>query len=133
MRLIGVAERALERMCRRTLSRVAFGKRIAEQTVTLEVLYFDGCPSHERLLPTLRELAAAHDAELVQRRVETVDDAQQARFLGSPSVRVDGRDVEVAAQARADYGLKCRLYRSPAGQSGLPPRQWIETALRAAR
>ena len=36
MRLIGVAERALEKMCRRTTRRVAFGKPIAEQTVTLE-------------------------------------------------------------------------------------------------
>ncbi|HKY91202.1 MAG TPA: acyl-CoA dehydrogenase family protein [Nevskiaceae bacterium] len=36
MRLIGVAERALEKMCQRTLSRVAFGKPVAEQTVTLE-------------------------------------------------------------------------------------------------
>ncbi|HYV66960.1 MAG TPA: acyl-CoA dehydrogenase family protein [Myxococcales bacterium] len=36
MRLIGVAERALEKMCRRTLKRVAFGKPIAERTVTLE-------------------------------------------------------------------------------------------------
>ena len=36
MRLIGMAERALEKMCKRTLGRVAFGKRIAEQTVTLE-------------------------------------------------------------------------------------------------
>ncbi len=36
MRTIGLAERALEDMCRRTLSRVAFGKPIAEQTVTLE-------------------------------------------------------------------------------------------------
>ena len=36
MRLIGVAERALESMCRRTLGRVAFGRPIAEQTVTLE-------------------------------------------------------------------------------------------------
>jgi acyl-CoA dehydrogenase len=36
MRLIGLAERALESLCRRTLSRVAFGRPIAEQTVTLE-------------------------------------------------------------------------------------------------
>jgi acyl-CoA dehydrogenase len=36
MRLIGMAERALEKMCKRTLSRVAFGKPVAEQTVTLE-------------------------------------------------------------------------------------------------
>src|SRR5262247_548417 len=36
MRLIGLAERALEDMCRRVKSRTAFGKRVAEQTVTLE-------------------------------------------------------------------------------------------------
>jgi len=36
MRLIGLAERALEDMCKRSLSRVAFGKRVAEQGVTLE-------------------------------------------------------------------------------------------------
>ncbi len=36
MRVIGVAERALEAMCKRTRSRVAFGKPISEQTVTLE-------------------------------------------------------------------------------------------------
>ena len=36
MRTIGVAERALEKMCKRSLSRVAFGKRISEQGVTLE-------------------------------------------------------------------------------------------------
>ena len=36
MRQIGLAERALERLCRRALSRVAFGKPVAEQGVTLE-------------------------------------------------------------------------------------------------
>jgi acyl-CoA dehydrogenase len=36
MRQIGLAERALERMCRRSLSRTAFGKMIAEQGVTIE-------------------------------------------------------------------------------------------------
>ncbi|HEX4896673.1 MAG TPA: acyl-CoA dehydrogenase [Solimonas sp.] len=36
MRLIGLAERALEKMCKRTLTRVAFGKPVAAQTVTLE-------------------------------------------------------------------------------------------------
>jgi acyl-CoA dehydrogenase len=36
MRLIGLAERALEKMCKRTLTRVAFGRPLAEQTVTLE-------------------------------------------------------------------------------------------------
>ena len=96
----------------------------------LEVLYFDGCPSHGQLMPTLRELADAHDAELVQSRVETTEHAHAARFLGSPSVRVNGRDVEPGTHTRFDYGIKCRLYRSPSGQSGLVPMEWIEQALR---
>lgn len=96
----------------------------------LEVLYFEGCPSHTQLMPTLRELAGAHGAELVQSRVESAEHAQAARFLGSPSVRVDGRDVEPGAHTRTDYGIKCRLYRSPSGQSCLPSTAWIEQALR---
>ena len=99
----------------------------------LEVLFFEGCPSHARLLPTLRELAGHHGAELVVIRVETPEHAGQARFLGSPSVRVDGRDVEPGADARTDFGMKCRLYRNDEGQSGVPPREWIARALDAAR
>ncbi len=97
--------------------------------MTLEVLYFDGCPSHDRLLPVLRELAAEHDVALEQLHVETAEQAEQSRFLGSPTVRVDGVDVEPGAQERTDFGLKCRIYRSSEGQSGLPPREWIERAL----
>lgn len=98
----------------------------------LEVLYFDGCPSHERLLPYLRELAAEHGVELEQQAIETTEHAEQTRFLGSPSVRVSGADVEPGAEQRTDYGLKCRLYRSPEGQSGLPPHEWIEHAILTA-
>jgi hypothetical protein len=97
--------------------------------VTLEVLYFDGCPSHERLLPVLRELAAERGVEVTQRRIENAAQAEQERFLGSPSVRVNGVDVEPGADGRTDFGLRCRLYRSPDGQSGLPPLAWITRAL----
>jgi hypothetical protein len=62
----------------------------------VELLYFDGCPSHERLLPRLRELVAeaGPDGQVELRRVETIDEAERERFLGSPTVRVDGRDVD---------------------------------------
>ena len=98
----------------------------------VEVLYFDGCPSHARLMPTLLALASAHDAEIVQCRVETLKEAEEVRFLGSPSVRVDGRDIEPGAESRTDYGMKCRLYQSATGRSGLPPHEWIERALKRA-
>jgi hypothetical protein len=104
----------------------------ARSDVKLEVLYFDGCPSHDRLLPALREFAVGRGVELEERRIETAEHAEQARFLGSPSVRVNGVDVEPGSEERTDFGLKCRLYRSAAGQSGLPPHGWIERALREA-
>jgi hypothetical protein len=98
----------------------------------LEVLFFEGCPSHDELLPTLQELTSEHGAELVSTAVETHEHAEQARFLGSPSVQVEGRDIEPGAETRTDFGMKCRLYRSEQGQSGVPPREWIGRALREA-
>ena len=97
----------------------------------VELLYFDGCPSYESLLPRLRELLASEgigrDVELV--RVETPDAAEEQRFLGSPTVRIDGEDVDPGAAERDAYGLKCRLYRTPGGQSPVPPDDWIRAAL----
>lgn len=98
--------------------------------MTLEVLYFDGCPSYERLLPVLRALAAEHGLRLSERRIADAAHAERMRFLGSPSVRVNGVDVEPGAHGRTDFGMNCRLYRSPDGQSGLPREEWIRRALR---
>jgi hypothetical protein len=97
----------------------------------VEVLFFDGCPSHERLLPRLTQLIdeAGVDAELVLRRVESLEAAEAERFLGSPTVRIDGRDIDPTADDRDDYGLKCRLYRTPEGASGTPPDDWVRSVL----
>jgi hypothetical protein len=61
--------------------------------------------------------------------VESHEHALQQRFLGSPTVRVNGMDVEPGADARRDYGIKCRLYRTTAGIARVPPRTWILAAL----
>jgi len=100
----------------------------------VELLYFEGCPSYEALLPGLRALLAdeglADEVEL--RRVETIEDAERERFLGSPTVRVEGKDVDPGTVGREDFGVKCRLYRSDGGLGHVPPREWIRAALRAA-
>jgi hypothetical protein len=96
----------------------------------VELLYFDGCPNYRRLLPRLRDLGAAAGAEVQLRRVASVEAAERECFLGSPTVRVDGVDVDPAAVTRDDFGLKCRLYRSGEGISGIPPEEWIRGALR---
>jgi hypothetical protein len=102
--------------------------------MTIELLYFDGCPSHEAFLPRLRALLAqvGVDAQVAERRVESDDDARRERFLGSPTLRVDGIDVEPDASDRTGYGLKCRLYRTDEGLSGTPRDEWVLAALRRA-
>jgi hypothetical protein len=99
--------------------------------VRIEVLYFDGCPNHEALLPRLREIVADSgiSAEIDLRRVSDDAAARRERFLGSPTVGVDGHDVEPGAELRTDFGMKCRLYRTAAGLSGQPDEEGLRAAL----
>ena len=101
----------------------------------IELLYFDGCPSYREVLPRLRQLIAKAglEAEVELRRIETAEEAGRERFLGSPSIRVDGVDVDPGAAGRADFGVECRLYRSGGPVTRTPPDAWIEAALRRAR
>jgi len=97
----------------------------------VELLYFDGCPSYAELLPRLLELLAREgiDEEIELRRVETSQDAERERFLGSPTVRIDGEDVDPTAKDRDDFGLECRLYRTEEGLVRTPPEAWIRAEL----
>lgn len=100
--------------------------------MNVELLYFDGCPSYESLLPELRGILQREgiETDVELHRVETQEEAVRLGFLGSPTVRVDGGDVEAAAAGRRDFGLKCRLYQTPNGLQGVPPEEWILAAIR---
>ena len=76
------------------------------------------------------ELGAEPDLRLVN--VETADDAQRLRFLGSPTIRVNGHDVEPGADDRIDFSFSCRVYRTDSGFHGQPEESWVRAALAAA-
>ena len=95
----------------------------------VEILYFDGCPSHEALLPHLRDLVGPEGVEVEVRQVADANAAERERFLGSPTVRVDGEDVEPGASERTDFAMTCRLYATPHGLRGVPPDEWVLAAL----
>lgn len=114
---------------------LAQSPRRKDQLMRIELLYFDGCPNHEALLPELRALLEREgiDAEIELRRVESAEAAERERFLGSPTVRIDGIDIEPRAAEREDFGLKCRLYRTAEGTSGIPPERWIVEGIRRSQ
>ena len=94
---------------------------------TVEILYFEGCPHHESTVKRVED--AIHetgvDAEIVEVEVSGPEDAVELRFFGSPSVHVDGVDIDPEARDRTDYGYACRTY----GGEGNPPWEMIVAAL----
>lgn len=97
----------------------------------VEILYFDGCPNHEPARALVERVAAELqlDVEIDLVKVRDPDAASELRFLGSPTVRVNGRDAEPGAAARDDFVFSCRVYRGEAGLSGQPDPAWIREAL----
>ncbi len=97
----------------------------------IELLYFKGCPTYklalDRLRAVLRETNADAQIEMVE--VNSVEEAQKLRFLGSPSLRVNGLDVESEARERTGYGLTCRMYETESGLEGSPPLEAIRKAV----
>src|SRR5215217_9552544 len=101
-------------------------------TRLVEVLHIPDCPNHQSLMARLPRIAAQSgvNAIVVERIIADEASARAERFLGSPTVRVDGIDVDPLASARHGVGLSCRLYRTQTGLQGTPPDQWITRALR---
>jgi hypothetical protein len=100
----------------------------------VDVLTFEGCPHAARAVALARRAIDEAGVSANVRVVHvTAEETRQRRFLGSPSIRVDGRDVESGAELRIDFTRSCRLYATSAGLSPLPDQAWLRQALVAGR
>ena len=101
----------------------------------VELLWWEGCPSTARALADLRAALSATglDPDSVRmREIETDADAEEAAFLGSPTILIDGADVAPIA-AGEPVGLSCRVYRRRDGRiSPTPDPDDVRDALRRA-
>lgn len=92
-----------------------------------------GCPGTEVTVARIREATQALGLEINLRFV-IVDDEDQAQalaFRGSPTVRVEGKDVDRNADERP-IGVSCRLYTTDGTTEQAPPLAWIQAALAEA-
>ena len=96
----------------------------------IEILHFDGCPTYRATGETLRQVLAEEgleaDIELVA--VNSDEEARRLRFPGSPTIRVDGRDLFPTPE-REDWRLVCRVYATPEGLMSSPTAQMLNAAL----
>ena len=75
--------------------------------VKIEALFAPGCDSRDATLLMIDKVAKSQGLmiDLKETTIDCIAEATQARFLGSPSVRVDGHDIETAFAGKADYGF----------------------------
>jgi hypothetical protein len=101
----------------------------------VEVLYFDGCPNHILAVERAREVLGEEgiSATISQVNVSDASIARHVSFLGSPSVRVNGVDVEPAARSAREYGMMCRTYMVNGHREELPSREMIRQAILEAQ
>ena len=101
----------------------------------VEFLFWEGCPSHPRALAELREAMAEVELDpstILVREVATEAVATEERFVGSPTIRIDGVDVQPPGQEPT--GLTCRVYHRRDGRvSPTPDPVDVRDALLAAR
>jgi hypothetical protein len=101
----------------------------------VELLFWDGCPSHPKALAELREAmvdVALDPSTVVVRKIATHSEAALERFVGSPTIRIDGVDVQPPGEE--PVGLTCRVYHRRDGRiSPTPDPAGVRDALRAAR
>jgi len=99
-------------------------------TVEIILMYFDGCPGWQTAEANLHAALAAvgmPDVSIRRQLIATVEEAEQAGFIGSPTVLLDGRDP--FTEPGRQPGLSCRLYPSEHGMTNAPSVEQLMMAM----
>lgn len=96
----------------------------------IDFLYFDGCPSWqsalENLNAVLRQEGIVEPVTMIQ--IQDDEQAVKEKFLGSPSIRIDGMDLWY--EERDSYSLSCRVYVTPDGVKGSPTIEMLSARIK---
>jgi glutaredoxin len=97
--------------------------------VRVEVFYIDGCPNHKTVVERVKKVLKQERVSVEPIEIEIHDEteAKKMGFFGSPTIRVNGRDVDPRSRARTATGVACRYYTG-----GLPSEDMICAAVREA-
>ncbi len=102
--------------------------------MNIEVFWFEDCPNHHAARELLEDVLADHSVEAEISLVEVPDlsTGERVKFAGSPTIRINGVDIDPSYEDTGDYTPRCRVYLTSDGFKGVPERAWIEDAVVAA-
>src|SRR5437867_2986101 len=78
----------------------------------VQLFYFEGCPSCKNTVKDLKKILKQRKVKVKVEMVEIKNqkEAEKLKFIGSPTVRVNGKDVDPTVSLSKSYGLRCRVY-----------------------
>ena len=95
--------------------------------IEIDLLYFDACPSYKTAWQVLIDVISEHHLETVVKpiNINTIDKADSFHFAGSPTIKVNGKDLEGYQGAGV---MACRVYEEN-GNKGWPSKGLLEKRL----
>jgi len=103
----------------------------SDGSVQIEIVVREDCPNRGMALVVVERVVdeTGIPAEIQIVEVASDEDAVTHRALGSPTVLVDGRDVDPQPSVHAEFSIDDRIYRTDRGPCGWPDAEWIRQAL----
>jgi hypothetical protein len=103
--------------------------------MTVELFYLPGCSNHGLAVDLVHSVLRAEGVPVGVDEVpiNNYEDASLHAFPGSPTIRVNGQDIENIPADRLAVGFACRTYHVDGRPQGVPPRFLLEQAIHLAR
>jgi DNA-binding transcriptional MerR regulator len=132
---LGKCNRALKRQRGKTCACPVLEEiERTNNVMKIEWLYFEGCPNHLPAMKVLREILdpLCREEQIHEVDVRTQAEAEAIRFVDSPSIRINGSDIEPWARTAREFGLSCRTYLDGPQHGGVPSRELLRCAIMEA-
>jgi|BarGraNGADG00212_2_1021979.scaffolds.fasta_scaffold133051_2 glutaredoxin len=100
--------------------------------LTIDVLYYEDCPHYEEAARVLKEVLEEEGVEATVKMVKVAKwgEAEAFGFIGSPTILINGEDVEKGMDHTSPFQGHCRVYLYKEEMFEVPPKEMIREALK---
>jgi len=103
----------------------------------IEILYILDCPWREKTKELIKKVLKKFrvNADIREILIDSDEKARKYNFIGSPSVRINGKDIEEKVNKEVQFVKKecsrcCRIYFQKGKLYPYPPKEMIEEAIK---